>query len=969
MSSATRGRTGYDERGENEAPYRGKIGATRSEPVHLLLADGRTRSISVHVGVNVGSDPHLREAALAGALHRFEGGEELAIPFVFHDPVQRRLCVVVPEVLRHTALSERAKLLDAIAADRDVAVPSYARDAKVAVGVEGLRVLLEAPDDRAELAARAQAEDLLGAQRTALDMERGEIERLKGQIERDRATIERERGVIERERGAIDRERAAIAEDRSAGGAQSSANAAREQELAAERQALVAERQDLGTLRSTVERDRAELASLKAQLDQREQRVRERAEMVTSREDELRGQAEEQEAATRDIAMREEELASRLEALGEREQALGKRAAPSALPPAASPIATPSDDVEELDELEPVSTEAGRAASSDEAAVEEIVDDDDVEEEVDPDAIGVRDETTGVHGPGDVEGPKTTIVTPGNLMASLGPAAGPTEPPPPRLPEALVDREMAARALLDGAELDVRLTEGVEGLGELDLLVQLSDSGGAPVVILSLTMDARGDRLVRRCALDPRVEVDRVVLEHLRRRFEVHLHFYTHDGRAFDEGHVSAPREANLARILDRVQKLRGEITAKPDVAKARALAAPPPIGEATPFLAEDDGRLESAAQVARAVAELGEWLAPERLEHALTVISVPRDLIDATAGRTLDRAVALGLALPPVLAERAIALGLAADVPALVSQLIDAFQRTVTRPDRGALDEQAIATNWERLLAAAAEGEIALDPDTHEIAVRAIRAVRGDTTGAGPSGEVDASRLAEMAPPELVVMLDHPKYRRVAAIALAERGDAAFADVLCKAVRKMPRAEVVRVAPKLVKLGEEAGDALIDGLSAKKTFVRQAFALTLAHLKLRRAVVPLLHRLGSEDATVYRELARVLGTFGNAAFRPLVRQLSDPKVPEERMVRALAHLSLQGCEKQVAELTKDADGRIAAIAQKAVAMRDEARAHEEIVSGKRPADSTDGVLMFSRRFEEELRGVAPETDLADDDR
>lgn len=990
MSSAARGRSGYDERGEGDAPYHGKVGATRTQPVHLSLGDGRTRSITVHVGINVGSDPHLREAALTGALHRFEGGEELAIPFVFHDPIKRRLCVVVPEALRHTALAERAKLLSEIAADRDVAVPAYARDASVVVGAAALGAFLEAPDERASSAARAQAEDLLGAQRTALDMERGEIERLRAQMERDRAQMERDRAGVERERAALE-------SDRAAGGAQTQASAAREAEIVAERQALVAERLELGKMREGLDRERREFDAARTQLEQREARVRERAESVTSREDELRGQAEEIEATTRDLAMREQELGARLEALGEREQALARRVEsagaeeaarrqkPASIPPparragASRPIVEPlaldgseaadgNEDVEEIDELEPVSTEAGRAASplGDDGAVDELVDDDDVEEEVDPDTLGVREETTGVHGHAEVEGPKTTIATTADLAAAAAAVAAAAGP---RMPDALRSHEMSAR-VDDGVELDVRLPEGVEGIGELDLLAQLSDEGGAPIVLLTLTMGARGDRLARRAALDPRVDGDRAVLEQLRRRFEATVHFYSHDGKPFDEGRVSAPREANLARVLDRVQKLRGS-GAAPDVAKARALEAPPPLSEPNPFSTSDEGQLGSAAQVARAVAELGEWLAPERLEHALTVLSIPRDALDASVARTLERAVSVGLALPPLLVERAVGLGLAPDVPGLVARLIDAFQRTVTRPDRGALDEQGIATNWERLLAAAAEGEIALDPETHEIAVRAIRAVRGETTGAGPSGEVDPARLAELAPPELVVMLDHPKYRRAAAIALAERGDAAFADVLCKAVRKMPRADVVRVAPRLVRLGEEAGDALIDGLSARKTFVRQAFALTLAHLKLRRAVVPLLHRLTAEESPIHRELARVVGSFGNAAFRPLVRQLSDAKSSEERMVRTLAHVALQGCEKQVDELSRDADKRIASMASRALSSREEARAHDEAVSGKRPLPEGDAVLAFSRRFEEELRGTAPETDLAtaDDER
>ncbi len=214
--------------------------------------------------------------------------------------------------------------------------------------------------------------------------------------------------------------------------------------------------------------------------------------------------------------------------------------------------------------------------------------------------------------------------------------------------------------------------------------------------------------------------------------------------------------------------------------------------------------------------------------------------------------------------------------------------------------------------------------------------------------------------------MLDHPRFRRAAAIALASRGDAQFADSLCKAVRKMPRAEVVRVVPKITKLGEEAGDALIDGLSARKTFVRQAFALALGHLKLRRAVVPLLHLLTSEESDVWREVARVLGTFGNASFRTLQRQLGDVKAGEERYVRTLAYLANHGCEKSIVELGKDSDPKVASLASRALAMREEVKIEDERVHGKRALEGADPWLAFSRRFFEELEGTAPDGDLVE---
>lgn len=958
-SSAGRIRGVYDDRSHlsGDAAYQGRLGATRLEPVHVLLDDGRVRTVMVHVGVNVGSDPHLKEAALAGALHRFEGGEELAVPFVLHDPVGKKLAVVVPESLRHRALEEHAKLLAAVAEDRDVPVPDYVLEARVVVGPKGLRAYLERPDPKAREGALAGERDLLEAQRTALDMERGSLERERHELTRHRETLDVERKGLDERLRQLGHEAAGHA------GAASQ---------------LEGERASLALLRAELERERATI-------EQREQRVRERAEAVTSREDEIREELEKQEAQARDLAMREQELEQRVEALVQREQAARERETgakrlserpperPRTVPPPAPPrtsarpkarpIAEPVEpdealsleSVEEIDDLEPVRTSPGRRAGEDAADdVEEIVDEEDVAEEVDPDTLDVRDEKTGVHEGREESGPRTAIA---DVSAISG-----IPPVGPRMPAELEGAEMTAEAS-DGVELQVRLPEGVEGLGELDLLVRLSEGDG-PVAVLELSgRTSGGGRVSRRCALDLRIGEERAVLDLLRRRFEAAVRFFAHDGRPFDEARVSAPREVNAARVVDRGVRLKSDADAA--VLKERALARPAPDGS-HPFPSEEPEDTSPAATLLL-LGPLAEALTPDRLDHALAVLSVPRDQIDQAVTRAIERAIGHGLALPSALAERALASAIVPDAAALVVRQIDAFRGTVMRPDRGRLDEAQVAGNWERLLKAAADNEVALDSETHDLAFRAIRAHRGDE-GSAQSGDVDPAKLGELAPPQLVMLLEHPRHRRAAAMALADKKDPAFADTLCKAVRKMPRAEVVRVMPKLVALGEEAGDALIDGLSARKTFVRQGFALVLGHLKLRRAVVPILHRLIAEESDVVKELARILGTFGNAAFRPFARQLTDAKTDDARLVLTLSHLALAGCEKQVRELTKDGDARSRDLATRALAALTEAKAQEEMVAGSRPLETGDAILAFSRRFEDELKGTAPETDLAGED-
>jgi hypothetical protein len=877
----------------SDGPYQGKLGTSRLEHVHVPLPDGRVRSVAVYVAVNVASDPHLATAATSGALHRFEGGEELAVPFVFHDPNARKLCVVVPEVLRHRELAERAKLMTAIAEDANVPIPAYAREAVSVVGVRGL----------AEYLARSENEH------------------------RDR-----EAAIGSREADAAGRE-----------------DALRQREEA--------------------------LAS-------REVRMRERAEHVTGREDELRQLAEENEAMGRDLAMREQELETRLADLADRERAHAQHVATPAAEPIVRPKSVPpprtdpalrtideppapiaalrpsdvdddveDDVVEEIDDdLESVEgTSPGKAAPR--RSDPDLVDPDEVAEEVE-DAL-VREDITGVHRTED-EAPSTLVATPAQIAPRA--SAGPSMPEP----------------LARGAQITVRVGEPLElaarlvkdDIGELEMLVSFVTDVGAPVIVLTLT-----DGVVehtRRLPLDPRSAEDRRVLEILRRRFEARVVLFGPEGQYLRETMVSAERETNVARMLDRATRLRGEASATVDAAKERALGAPVALATRHPFGAVTD-EAQDAAGALRAMNEIADWMAPEKLDQALLELSITEEAIDVAVTRVVERAVAHGLALPSVLADRAVGAGVASEPGALVTRQIGAFKKTLAAPDKGGLDDAQIASNWERLLAAASDHEVAIDEGTHDLAYRAIRAVRGDTTGSPALGEVDPGKLVEVGAPELVVMLDHPRTRRVAAIALAARGDAKYADALCKAVRKMPRSEVVRVVPRITKLGEEAGDAMIDGLSARKTFVRQAFALALGSLKLRRAVVPLLHLLTSEESDAWREVARVLGSFGNASFRTLQRQLGEAKAGDERYVRTLGYLANNGCEKAIGDLAKDkSDANAADLAVRALAMQADLRVEDERVHGKRSLDGADPWLAFSRRFFEELEGNAPEADLVD---
>ncbi len=908
-----------------EAPYTGEAGRTRLDPMLVTFPDGNVRSIQVYRAVNVGSDPKLREPTLAGGLHRFESGEELALPFVFHDPAAHKLCVVVPEALRHTVLEERAGLLGRVAKDTAHAVPAYVREATVVVGTHELGAYLSLP---AVIASQAQL-----AQRAA-------------------------------------------------------EHAAHEGEL----------------------RRREEL------IVQREERIATRGEALTRREDELRALQEEIESSQRDLTLREEELESRVDSLREREAELKSVAAahtsaprsasaPAVSAPPSAPLAaipassaptvvTPSSvslpaasaPVAESKSRAPAATDVEDDAEDD---VEELVDEEEVAEELD-ELDGVESvEDTGV-GPVPVaSAPSTdeivldeakTMIGAASVVAGVRAAVvakvaqdavtGATVPPPPGF---LRDSEREMDVLVEeGVRLFARLDASRETAFDVgaDLLVQLAMVQGYPVAILALV--AAGDDArpyVRRAAIDGRDTSQRVVLDALRRHFAARVALYASDGRYLRTIEVVARREPNAALVAERASKPSDAQIDGPTACE-RALAAPPPVREAGhPFtLADDAPAASSAHDAATAVVRLAAWATPERIDRALLVLSVPREIVDATFRRVLEDAIDFGMGLPAALRDRAVALGLANEPGELVTRQIESFRRTASTKNQGALGTDEIAANWETLLAGAAEYEIAIDSDTHDVAWKAIRAAKGEESAAVGGGDVDLSKIAQMGPPELVLLLEHPRARRAAAIELCRRGDAELVDAVYKAVRKMPRPEVVRVAAKVVAFGEAAGDVLIDGLTARKTFVRQASAVALGQLKLRRAVVPLLHLLQSEESGVWKEVARVLGELGQASYRPLLRAAKEPKSPEDRFAYALAHAANAGSRKALQAVAKDpSEGeRLMRVAQQAIVLEDEAKRDAQEVRGERAYEGGDPVKSFSRRFYQELTGTAPEGDLDD---
>lgn len=447
--------------------------------------------------------------------------------------------------------------------------------------------------------------------------------------------------------------------------------------------------------------------------------------------------------------------------------------------------------------------------------------------------------------------------------------------------------QMVAQELEAGPYLFARLQEGddaAEFSEAAELLVQYVVVDDRPVVLLALT-DFSGERpYPRRAALDPREETDLDFLKKLCADDEVSVALYSPSGRyRYEYKTKLGERCANLTTILERVPQATGTLDAS--TALERALAAAPPVHmKGHPFVERESA--SSPKDAARELGLLAKWAKPAKSDLALLALSIPEARMAASFERVLSDAFGFGLALPGELAERAVTLGIAADAGALVQRSIANFRKTA-RAGSG-LSTVEVGNNWEALLDVANQLELAVDPEAHEQAQRDIARGRGDSVRPPPPASGDPSTLDDAA---LLAIADHPRRRLAVAQELVKRGGDEHLKAVAASMRKMVRGDLLSIVVAMVASGESSMDALIDGLDAKKSFVRQGCALGLAELGQRRGVGPLVSLLQAEKTESWREVAWLLGRFGSSTLRPLERAVKNPKGPEERIHTAMAHL------------------------------------------------------------------------------
>ena len=228
-----------------------------------------------------------------------------------------------------------------------------------------------------------------------------------------------------------------------------------------------------------------------------------------------------------------------------------------------------------------------------------------------------------------------------------------------------------------------------------DLLIQLKTVDQLPVCILALTDDRA--HAVRRAYLNPVRSADGRILEILRRDFHATVVVYSDQRQLLRSFRVEAPRAANAKMIIGRAEIAPQASPERWQEAVDACRMDPAPIGGTEhPFVLENDAL--TAAEALQRLKHLEAWSSPERIEEALTVVSVPRTVFELSRRRIVADAARYGLAMSNPLLLQAVRFGLAADAKELLAALRQQFDKIVSSASAQGLDDGQIQANHEAL-------------------------------------------------------------------------------------------------------------------------------------------------------------------------------------------------------------------------------------------------------------------------------
>jgi len=689
----TRVATGSNRIVKKGGAYEGRAGKTRTESVHVVMADGTLRSVELYRVINVETHPELRARALSGDLHRLPDGRELKMTFVYHDPQACKFALVIPGELSHQELKERAALLNELAEDREHPVPAYVRSCTSLIGVEALRAFLSAPlfvdegdfsrlppaEQRQKLKARKEI--IAGIERELAQKERdifSTVARIGANEEQSRERLrdleEEVRDLVLRiealEKGVDDRFRAF----RTASGSGRPA-------------AISAD----GDWREVSSLNPESVVPAEVVTDEGSQASLDDAESTTAVES-----AE---------VVEEQELEEVVVATAVRQ---GISMAPNRV---SAPFPPPLR-LEKTGAFPPPLVHLNRSGSA-------------MNQRYVPFDIGA----------GKSEGEPPPL--PRSRLAREDPAksdpsvavANPDLDPPPHFLSS--DKEQMSISLDREPWLFVRVDAVHKNAFQesIDLLVQYVVVDGFPVVFLTLVESQTAKAYACRAVLDPFAESDRRFLEALGRSYGARVALFC--GETYLETRtVEAPREKLVLEILGLTENLPASATGSAAEALKHAIEQPPDfVTDDTPFRYATAPPTTLTATM-DATELFAPWLSEEKLRHARFTYSIPAHLLDFSIRNVIDSALKLGVALPQPLSIWAIEHEMIEDLAEAVRAQLSAF---AARSDQAIkeLGIETTAANWRLLLETAETCKVEeIEPAIYEVAARDIDAANALLNG-----------------------------------------------------------------------------------------------------------------------------------------------------------------------------------------------------------------------------------------------
>ncbi|MCA9667665.1 MAG: hypothetical protein KC503_18830 [Myxococcales bacterium] len=471
--------------------------------------------------------------------------------------------------------------------------------------------------------------------------------------------------------------------------------------------------------------------------------------------------------------------------------------------------------------------------------------------------------------------------------------------------------------------------------------------------------------------INPGAHRGRAVLGELGERFVVHLDLFDEESRPLSTWTIEAPLAENVRLIVERV----GQVEIAPEMFEAtsarwRALDVEERLGRKQHNFSEDSfADLPSPAAVRLALGILNYWSERENEDYLLLVKSFPLEQWHQIRRRVVERAIDFGLYLGDPLTVFALKHKIAETQAELLRISVANFAEVSLRLKPSDLDARDEWENWKSLLAECVQHGVEVESQIEELAASAARRAQqgaallfDEREPGGDFGTLDND--------ELIGMLADRDRRRDAALELCERGDPTLARAIFSAVRNMTRGEVVRVVPALAQLGAPVVPLFVEGLSHRKSFIRQGCALGLGALKAVDALVPMIDLLTGEPTRIWREVARGIGDVGTPALASLAEAVSRADgEARERLAWAMAHVVLaaatregESAERMLTALVKSDDAQVARVARRAEMVSAQVRqSNAEVRGSATPGRDQTIVRAFTRRFYESMEGEVNE--------